>query len=72
MKRIKILLVLFAGLLLFAGTSCTQTAGNGCLHIDGNIGVIDEHQGPSVCALCEPGDDLHNQIENKFAWTQID
>ncbi|GEM_PF-1790765 len=72
MKKSYLLLVFFAGLLLLAGTSCNQAAGNECIHIDSTIEVLDERQGPSVCALCKPENDLHNEIHQHFAWSQVD
>jgi len=76
MKKSHFLLTLLAGLLLIAGTSCTVATGNGCLHIDSNIENLDQHSGPSVCALCTPQidfqDDLQNELQKQFAWTQLD
>lgn len=72
MKKPPFLLALLAGLLLFAGTSCTQATGNGCLHIDSNIEILNEQAQPAICALCAPDNDLQNALQQQFAWTKID
>jgi len=72
MKKASLLLALFAGLLLLAGTSCNKATGSGCLHIDSNIETINEKDGSSLCALCNPENDLHNELEQKFAWSKLD
>lgn len=72
MKKSNFHLALFAGLLLLAGTSCNKATGNGCIHIDSNIKALNEQPAPTVCALCAPENDLQNELQQQFAWTQID
>lgn len=71
MKKSSFFLALLAGLLLFAGTSCNQAGGNGCLHIDSTIETLNDRSEPAICALCSPDNDLQNEIQKQFAWTQI-
>jgi hypothetical protein len=72
MKKSPYFLALLAGLLLIAGTSCNQATGNGCLHIDSSIETLNERSEPAICAICTPDNDLQNELQKQFAWTQID